>query len=224
MVIKDNLDQVKATLKPGVTLVAVSKTKPNQLIEEAYSAGHLIFGENKALEMRDKAEALPKDIEWHFIGSLQRNKVKYIAPFVALIHSVDSQRLLEEIQKQAAKNDRVIPVLLQVKIAQEESKSGFMETELEELIQELDAKKYPNVVLRGLMGMATNTDDMDQVKREFVGLKNTLDKVQAQFPNQDLSVCSMGMSGDYQLAQEAGSTMVRVGSAIFGQRNYATTP
>jgi len=224
MVIKDNLDQVKATLKPGVTLVAVSKTKPNQLIEEAYAAGHRIFGENKALEMRDKAEALPKDIEWHFIGSLQRNKVKYIAPFVALIHSVDSQRLLEEIQKQAAKKDRVIPVLLQVKIAQEESKSGFMETELEELIQELDAKKYPNVVLRGLMGMATNTDDMDQVKREFVGLKNTLDKVQAQFPNQDLSVCSMGMSGDYQLAQEAGSTMVRVGSAIFGQRNYATTP
>lgn len=206
--------------KTDITLVAVSKTKPLEKILEIYNQGQRIFGENRVQEMVEKQEALPKDIQWHQIGQLQRNKVKYIAPFVALIHSVDSRRLLEEINKQAAKNERVIDVLLQVKIAEEDSKAGWNEEEIFQFLIDENWKPLVNIRICGLMGMATFTSDENQVKEEFRNLKNIFDKLKTQHFKHDDSFkhLSMGMSGDYQLAIEQGSNMVRIGSLIFGSR------
>jgi len=216
MSIAQNLIALTKSLPKNVTLVAVSKTKPVEDLMEAYRAGHRVFGENKVQEMVQKWEQMPQDINWHMIGHLQRNKVKYIAPFVALIHGVDSERLLQEIDKQAAKHQRIIPCLLQIHIAQESTKFGLSETELDTLIAK--AINYPNVQLRGLMGMASFTEDTAQIQKEFAVLKNIFDRVQSQLTGFD--VLSMGMSGDYTLAIEQGSTMIRVGSKIFGARNY----
>jgi hypothetical protein len=218
MNITENLHQIKSTLPENVTLVAVSKTKPNEAILEAYNVGHRIFGENKVQELTDKYEALPKDIEWHMIGHLQSNKVKYIAPFISLIHGVDSFKLLQEINKRAEQNNRVIDCLLQIHIAEEDSKFGFDEKEVLELLASEEFKSLQNVTVIGLMGMATFTDNEDQIRKEFTGLKQLFDKLQTS--NFKLQTLSMGMSGDYQLAIECGSTMVRVGSSIFGDRNY----
>lgn len=218
MSITSDLNQLLSELPETVTLVAVSKTKPNEAIEEAYQAGQRVFGENKVQELVSKWETLPKDIQWHMIGHLQRNKVKYIAPFVSLIHSVDSLRLLQEIDKQAKKNNRVIDCLLQVHIAQESTKFGFDEAELVEFINSDDPKELNNVRIRGLMGMATFTSEEDQLRAEFSSLKQIYERQKAAF--EDFDILSMGMSGDYQLAIEEGSTMIRVGSAIFGARFY----
>ncbi|MBR9831875.1 YggS family pyridoxal phosphate-dependent enzyme [bacterium] len=221
MIIAENLSFYKEVVGPEVTLVAVSKTKPNEDILEAYAAGQRIFGENKAQEMTSKYEALPKDIEWHMIGHLQRNKVKYIAPYVSLIHSVDSLRLLKEINKEAQKNNRTIPCLLQVYIAKEESKFGLDETEVVELLDN-HLLELPNIKIVGLMGMATNTDNEATIKNEFISLNVFFNRLkQTHFSNdQGFQVLSMGMSGDYSLAISCGSNMVRIGSAIFGSRNY----
>jgi pyridoxal phosphate enzyme (YggS family) len=216
MSIAQNLIALTKSLPKNVTLVAVSKTKPVEDLMEVYRAGHQVFGENKVQEMVHKWEQMPQDINWHMIGHLQRNKVKYIAPFVALIHGVDSERLLQEIDKQAAKHQRIIPCLLQIHIAQESTKFGLSETELDALIAK--SVNYPNVQLRGLMGMASFTEDTSQIEKEFAELKKIFDRVQSQLTGFD--VLSMGMSGDYTLAIEQGSTMIRVGSKIFGARNY----
>ncbi len=204
-------------------LVAVSKTKPNKDLLEAYAAGNRIFGENKVQELVGKAEALPKDIEWHFIGHLQRNKVKYIAPFVRLIHSVDSIKLLKEINKQAQKNNRTISCLLQVHIAQEEAKFGFNSNELKTTIKDTEIANLSHIKIIGLMGMATNTHNKEQIKLEFRGLSYLFEEIkQMPLPNNIyLTELSMGMSGDYRLALAEGSTMVRIGSSIFGLRNCA---
>ena len=223
MNLKENLISLKNTfINPTCTLVAVSKTKPNELLLEAYEAGVRDFGENKVQEMSEKAEQLPKDIRWHMIGHLQRNKVKYLAPFVHLIHSVDSLKLLKEIDKEAKKNERIIQVLLQVYIAKEESKFGLDEDELRALLHDEAFAKLDSVKIVGLMGMATYTDDEAQIRAEFRFLKNLFESLQNEAlpSNVELKELSMGMSGDYLLAQEEGSTMVRVGSAIFGERNY----
>ena len=219
MSIKDNLTKIKSELPENVTLVAVSKTKPNEDILEAYHAGQRIFGENKVQEMVQKWEELPKDIQWHMIGHLQRNKVKYMAGFVSLIHGVDSPRLLREINKQAKKHDRVIPCLLQIHIAEEDTKFGLDEKELNELIDSDAFKEMENIKIVGLMGMATFTDDKDQVRKEFAQLKSIFDALKNKLPH--ISILSMGMSGDYTIAIEEGSTMVRIGSSIFGARNYS---
>ena len=218
--IKENLEAIKEQLPEGVTLVAVSKTKPIELIQEAYDAGQRIFGENRPLEMRDKHAELPQDIQWHMIGHLQTNKVKYIIDFVDLIHAVDSVKLLDEIEKRASKIDRKIDVLLQVHIAQESAKFGFYREEILALISDTDWENYPHVNIRGLMGMATFTDDIEQVRGEFKTLKNIFDSILQMRTNKtlDVNILSMGMSGDFQLAIEEGSTMVRVGSRIFGAR------
>lgn len=218
MSITSDLKQLISELPESVTLVAVSKTKPNEAIAEAYQAGQRDFGENKVQELVLKWETLPKDIEWHMIGHLQRNKVKYIAPFVSLIHSVDSVRLLQEIDKQAKKNKRVIDCLLQVHIAQEDTKFGFDEVELIEFINSTYYNELSNVRIRGLMGMATFTSEENQLKAEFSSLKQIFERQKNAF--EDFDILSMGMSGDYQLAIEEGSTMIRVGSAIFGARFY----
>lgn len=218
MSIAQNIKDTFETIDKGVTLVAVSKTKPNSAIEEAYAAGHRDFGENKVQELAAKYEALPKDINWHLIGHLQTNKVKYIAPFVHLIHAVDSEKLVKEIQKRAAQNNRSIHILLQVRIAQEETKFGMPYQEAGEMIANLNCDMYPNIKLDGLMGMATNTSDENQVKKEFTELHTFFKEQQNKFPA--LKTLSMGMSGDYKLAMECGSNMVRIGSAIFGARNY----
>lgn len=218
MSITSDLKQLISELPESVTLVAVSKTKPNEAIAEAYQAGQRDFGENKVQELVLKWETLPKDIEWHMIGHLQRNKVKYIAPFVSLIHSVDSVRLLQEIDKQAKKNKRVIDCLLQVHIAQEDTKFGFDEAELIEFINSTYYNELSNVRIRGLMGMATFTSEENQLKAEFSSLKQIFERQKNAF--EDFDILSMGMSGDYQLAIEEGSTMIRVGSAIFGARFY----
>ena len=223
MSITQNLSELKNTLPSQVTLVAVSKTKPNEAIEEAYKAGQRIFGENKVQELTDKYEALPKDIEWHMIGHLQRNKVKYIAPFVSLIHGVDSFRLLSEINKQGERFDRKIPCLLQVFIATEETKFGLSEEELYELLQSKEFQSFNHIEIQGLMGMATFTENTEQIAREFTFLKNTYDKVLNEFnhlPQVELKTLSMGMSNDYKIAMACGSTMIRIGSTIFGERNY----
>jgi len=203
-----------------VTLIAVSKTKPIHVLQEAYDIGIKIFGENRALELKEKYEALPKDIEWHMIGHLQSNKVKYIAPFVHLIHSIDKPGLLKEINKRAKQNDRTISVLLQLHIAKEESKYGFDEDELRDFLDSKKLSEYKNVKVVGLMGMATFTDNSGQVKAEFQSLKTIFDKIKTDFflDDPDFSVLSMGMSGDYKLAIQAGSNMVRLGSIIFGVR------
>jgi pyridoxal phosphate enzyme (YggS family) len=220
MDIAKNIDAIKAEIG-DVKLIAVSKTKPASNIEAAYTHGQRAFGENKVQELTDKAEDLPKDIEWHMIGHLQRNKVKYIAPFVHLIHGVDSPRLLKEINKQGRKIERVIPVLLQMHIAEEESKFGLDKNELNELLSSEAFKEMNFVEVKGLMGMATFTEDEDKIRREFKSLKHIFEEVKAKYNDEKLNMTelSMGMSGDYKIAIEEGSTMVRVGSAIFGERN-----
>ncbi|WP_424000373.1 YggS family pyridoxal phosphate-dependent enzyme [Maribacter sp. IgM3_T14_3] len=217
MSIKDSLLAVKNTIPDSVTLVAVSKTKPNSYIQEAYDAGQRIFGENRVQEMTEKWENMPKDIEWHMIGHLQRNKVKYMAEYVSLVHGVDSPRLLSEINKQAEKHNRVISCLLQVHIAEEDTKFGFNEEELLDLVANEEFKAFKNVKIVGLMGMATFTDNMNQVRREFASIKLLFNKLKNNYT--DFATLSMGMSGDYQIAIEEGSTMVRIGSSIFGSRN-----
>jgi len=205
-----------------VTLVAVSKTKPIEDLQEAYNAGQRIFGENKIQEMTGKFGALPKDIEWHMIGHVQRNKVKYMAPFVSLIHGCDSFKLLKEINKEAKKNDRIINCLIQIKIAAEDSKFGLSPKDATSLLLSDEFKTLNNIKVTGLMGMATFTDDNNQIKKEFQLLKSTFDTLNTnKLDNCDLQIVSMGMSGDYELAIECGSTMIRVGSSIFGARNYS---
>ncbi|NMM48607.1 YggS family pyridoxal phosphate-dependent enzyme [Marinigracilibium pacificum] len=218
----NNYNKVKEQIAEDVTLVAVSKTKPNQDILELYNAGQRVFGENKVQELTSKQEELPKDIQWHMIGHLQRNKVKYIVPFVSLIHSVDSKRLAKEINKEAKKNDRIIECLLQVHIAEEESKFGFDENEIIEIISNNEFSEFDNIKIVGLMGMATFTDDQDQVRKEFKNLKEIFGRIKAIGASQNISMktLSMGMSDDFAIAIEEGSTMVRVGSKIFGERNY----
>lgn len=218
MSIAEEIRKLHQSLPPEVTLVAVSKTKPATDLLEAYEAGQRVFGENKIQEMTAKHEALPKDIQWHMIGHVQSNKVKYMAPFVALIHGVDREKLLKEINKQAAKHHRVIDCLLQIHIAQETSKFGLNEEELFQIVQNQPETTYPNVRLVGLMGMATFTEDKVQVQREFTYLKSLYDK--AKKHTNTFNILSMGMSGDYPLAIAEGSNMIRVGSKIFGARNY----
>ena len=216
MSIAENISRFRAELPENVQLVAVSKTKSNDEIMEAYQAGHRIFGENKIQDMVAKQEALPKDIQWHMIGHVQTNKVKYMAPFVDLIHGIDSLKLLKEVNKQALKNERRIDSLLQLHIAEEESKFGLSESEAEEALAL--AAEWEHVKVIGLMGMATFTEDKAQISAEFRGLKNFFDRQKAQHP--ELKILSMGMSGDYLLAIAEGSNMIRVGSKIFGPRNY----
>lgn len=222
MGIAENIKQVKEALNEGVCLVAVSKTKPNEAILEAYQAGQRVFGENKVQELVKKQEELPKDIEWHFIGHLQTNKVKYIAPFVSLIHGVDSLKLLKTVNKEGRKNKRVIPCLLQFHIAEEESKFGLDLEEAKALLSSPDFAGLEFVDIRGVMGMATYTDDSEQLQKEFRSLKDYFHHLKKHyFQNQaSFAEISMGMSGDYQFAVEEGSTMVRVGSKIFGEREY----
>ena len=213
MPIARNLKAIQISLPKEVTLVAVSKTKSNTDILEAYHAAQRIFGENKAQELALKAEELPKDISWHMIGHLQTNKVKFIAPFTSLIHGVDSIKLLKEINKRAAQNNRTIDCLLQVHIATESTKFGFLLTEVEQVITE--SKTFENIRIVGLMGMATFTDDTQQITQEFKNLSTVFQSIKST----QITILSMGMSGDYKIAIEQGSTMVRVGSAIFGHRN-----
>ena len=226
MSIKENLLQIKSSLPPHVTLVAVSKTKPIPHLIEAYNAGQRIFGENKIQEMTEKWEQMPKDIQWHMIGHVQTNKVKYMAQYVSLIHGVDSLKLLQEINKQAAKHNRIIDCLLQIHIAEEQTKFGLDEKELNEIFPSKEFKALQNIKITGLMGMATFTDNQTQVKKEFQHLKTIFDKLvtlsavegQPETRNLKLETLSMGMSSDYKLAIECGSTMVRIGSSIFGSR------
>ncbi|MGB2686214.1 MAG: YggS family pyridoxal phosphate-dependent enzyme [Olleya sp.] len=218
MSIKQNLNQIQATLPKHVTLVAVSKTKPVTDLMEAYNAGQRIFGENKIQEMADKHQEMPKDIKWHMIGHVQTNKVKYMAEFVDLIHGVESFKLLKEINKQAKKHERSIDCLLQIKIASEDSKFGMSIPDATSLLKSEEFSALTNINVIGVMGMATFTEDQNQIKQEFDLLKTTFDSLQKLHPS--LKTISMGMSGDYQLAIDCGSTMVRVGSSIFGARNY----
>jgi hypothetical protein len=216
MSIKENLLKIQATIPENVTLVAVSKTKPVTDLMQAYEAGQRIFGENKIQEMTEKWEQMPNDIQWHMIGHVQTNKVKYMAEYVSLVHGVDSLKLLEEINKQASKHNRVIECLLQIYIAEEESKFGLDEKELTAVLQSDEFKALHNVKIIGLMGMATFTDNQAQIKKEFQNLKSLFDKLNNE--HYQLNTLSMGMSGDYKLAIECGSTMVRIGSSIFGGR------
>tara|TARA_B100000809_G_scaffold84190_1_gene82570 strand:+ start:7101 stop:7754 length:654 start_codon:yes stop_codon:yes gene_type:complete len=216
MSIVENINKINNEISETATLVAVSKTKPNESIHEAYDFGQRIFGENKVQELVQKYEELPKDIEWHLIGHLQTNKVKFIAPFISLIHAVDSFKLLKEINKQAIKNNRIINCLLQVKIAEEESKFGLTKNEVEDIINSEEIKEFKGINIAGLMGMATNSSDKDQVKEEFNSLNNFFTQLKTQHPT--LNILSMGMSGDYKIAIEQGSNMIRVGSTIFGGR------
>lgn len=219
MSISNNLTKIKASLPENVTLVAVSKTKPIADLMEAYNAGQRIFGENKIQEMTEKWEVMPKDIQWHMIGHVQTNKVKFMAEYVSLIHGVDSLKLLQEINKQAKKHKRVIAILLQIYIAEEESKFGLDESELEEILTlvQKDKSLFENINIVGLMGMATFTENQNQIEKEFKHLKTIFDKMSTE--HVQLNTLSMGMSGDYQLAISCGSTMVRIGSSIFGTRN-----
>ena len=217
MSIADRLLRIKQSLPQQVTLVAVSKTKPETDLMEAYEAGQRVFGENKAQEMTAKWSSMPKDIQWHMIGHLQSNKVKYIAPYVALIHGVDRSELLDEIEKQGAKNNRIISCLLQVHIAEESTKFGWNPQELVSWATQEQLEKYPHVRIQGLMGMATFTSDEHQIKQEFTSLKSVFDQLKAIHAHWD--TLSMGMSQDYALAISMGSNMVRIGSSIFGERN-----
>ena len=220
--IADNLRIIKCEIQKNIVLVAVSKTKPIENILEAYSMGQRIFGENKAQEMLTKSAVLPADIQWHMIGHLQSNKVKYIAPFVSLIHSVDSLSLLQIINKEAKKNNRVIECLFEVGIAIEETKYGLDKKELEEICESLAKANLVNIKIRGLMGMASFTNDEAIIHNEFSSLKRIFDKLKTKYFTDapDFNILSMGMSGDYKIAIEEGSTMVRIGSSIFGERNY----
>ena len=216
------MEKIRATLPASVTLVAVSKTKPVSDIQEAYDAGHRAFGENYPQEMRDKHEVLPQDIQWHFIGHLQTNKIKYIIPYVTLIHSIDSANLLEAVNKEAKKHDRVVDCLLQFHIAQEETKFGLDLDEARQLLDSEAFKTLENVRICGVMGMATFTDDETEVRKEFKHLKSIFDTLKADYfaSQPQFKEISMGMSEDYPIAIEEGATMVRVGSKIFGARNY----
>ena len=220
--IKENLNRIKATLPAGVTLVAVSKTHPAEMLQEAYDAGQRIFGENKVQEMTAKSQVLPKDIEWHFIGHVQSNKIKLMAPYVSVIQGVDTFDKLVEIDRQAARFGRHITCLLQLHIANEETKFGFLPDECIAMLEEGRWKELRNITIGGVMGMATNTDDEAQVLGEFRRLKQIFDIYKEKYFNDspDFNTISAGMSGDYQLAIEAGSNMVRIGSSIFGERNY----
>lgn len=221
MSIEKNLTQIKSQLPAHVTLVAVSKTKPVTDLMEAYTASQRIFGENKIQEMTEKWEQMPKDIEWHMIGHVQTNKVKFMAEYVSLIHGVDSLKLLQEINKQAKKHNRIIDCLLQIHIAEEETKFGLDEEELNYILTSDDIKSLENIRIVGLMGMATFTENQNQIEKEFNHLKMIFDKLNTIPFTQNLkpNILSMGMSGDYQLAISCGSTMVRIGSSIFGTRN-----
>lgn len=219
MNIAENLSKIKSTLPPHVTLVAVSKTKPVADLMEAYNAGQRIFGENKIQEMTEKWEQMPKDIQWHMIGHVQSNKVKYMIPYVSLIHGVDSLKLLKEINRLAVKWRKKVDCLLQIHIAEEDTKFGLDEKELNELLTSEEFKTFENIRIVGLMGMATFTENQDQIKREFLHLKSIFDQhKQHHTSNLKLKTLSMGMSGDYPIAIECGSTMVRIGSSIFGSR------
>jgi PLP dependent protein len=223
MNIKNNINNIRQDIPPNVKLIAVSKTNPVEKIKEAYNAGQRVFGENKVQELTPKYEALPKDIEWHMIGHMQSNKVKYVAPFVHMIHAVDSPSLLEEINKQARKVNRKLSCLLQLHIAKEETKFGFSEEEVLDLLQSPSLKHWESINIEGLMGMATFTEHAEQVRSEFKGLKRFFEKLKSEKlpPQFQMKELSMGMSGDYKIAIEEGSTMVRVGSAIFGERIYS---
>lgn len=226
MSVRSQIIELGEQLPPDVTLVAVSKTYPALTIMEAYDAGQRVFGENRPQELRDKFEALPGDIRWHMIGHLQTNKVKYIAPFVELIHSADSARLLEVIDKEAKKNGRTIDVLLEVFIAQEETKSGWDRDELLDYLRSGALSGLTNVRVRGVMGIASLTDDREQIRREFLGLKELFQQLKREYfaadgPQVRFDTLSMGMSSDWDIALECGSNMVRIGSRIFGARNYA---
>lgn len=220
--IQEEIQAIKAGLPESVRLVAVSKFHPIEALQEAYEGGQRIFGESKVQEMTQKYEALPKDIEWHFIGHLQTNKIKYMAPYVALIHGVDSYKLLSEINKQAAKVGRIIPCLLQIHIAQEETKFGFSTDECLSMLQEGNWRTLENIQIAGVMGMATNTEDEAQIKREFSTLSSFFQEVKKTYFKEVSSFkeISMGMSDDYPIAIEEGSTLIRIGSRIFGARNY----
>ena len=215
--------KIRDTLMPQTRLIAVSKTKPVELLREAYDAGQRLFGENHAIEMRDKHELLPADIEWHFIGHLQSNKVKYIAPFVTLLHSLDSLQLLEAVEKEAAKHNRLIDCLLQFHIAAEDTKYGLSLDEADALLQSSAYGAMTHVRLCGVMGMATNTPDREQVRREFAHLREIFDILKRRYfaDDEHFKEISMGMSHDYQIAMQEGSTLVRVGSSIFGARDYS---
>jgi len=219
--IKEALDKVREEIPEGVTLVAVSKTKPVASIQEAYNQGQRVFGENRVQELAEKYEQLPQDIEWHLIGHLQTNKVKYIASFVSMIHAVDSMKLLKEINKQAARHDRVIDCLLQFHIAEEDTKFGMNFNEVQDLLESDEFIELRNINIAGLMGMATFTDNTEQIREEFRNLENYFQIIKSHYFkfNDGFQHISMGMSGDYPIAIEEGSTMVRVGSAIFGARN-----
>ncbi len=221
MSIAKNIHQIKLTLPDSVTLIVVTKTQPIEKLLEVYDAGHKIFGENKVQEILEKKNQLPIDVDWHLIGHLQTNKVKYIAPFIKLIHSVDSLKLLQEINKQAQKNNRIIDCLLQIYIANEETKFGLNFSEAEQILNSEELKKLNNIKIVGLMGMATNTENTEQIAEEFKSLKTYFDskKTLTSF-NFNLTILSMGMSSDFNLAIKNGSTMIRVGSSIFGNRNY----
>ena len=220
--IAENLQRIKNALPSNVLLVAISKFNPESAIEEAYAVGQRDFGESKVQELGGKYEHLPKDIRWHFIGHLQTNKVKYIAPYVYLIHSVDSLKLLKEINKHAIQNGRTINYLLQIHVAEEETKFGLTENECIEMLESDDWKALTNVQACGVMGMATNTDNNNQIRAEFVKIHQLFDTLKERFFKEDDSFkeISMGMSGDYSIAIEEGSTMVRIGSSIFGERHY----
>ncbi len=217
MDISENIKKFKDELPKDVTLVAISKTKPPEDIFAAYQTGHRQFGENKIQEMTEKWEKLPKDIEWHMVGHVQRNKVKHMAPYVSLIHAVDSLKLLKEINKEADKNGHCLNCLLQIKIAEEDSKYGISAEEAKEILDSEEFKKLDHINVKGLMGMATFTDDQAQVKKEFEHLKSVFDDFKKEYSN--MNILSMGMSGDYKIAVDSGSNMVRIGSEIFGERN-----
>jgi pyridoxal phosphate enzyme (YggS family) len=217
MPIQESLEKIKQQLPRSVTLVAVSKTKPIADLMQAYEAGQRVFGENKIQEMTQKWQSMPKDVAWHMIGHVQRNKVKYMAEYVSLIHGVDSLKLLKEIDKQAKKYNRVIDCLLQMHIAEEETKFGFDEKELFDMVRSSEFALLKNVRILGLMGMATFTQDKTQIRKEFKKLKTLFDALRVQLP--DIRELSMGMSGDFGVALEEGSTMIRIGSSIFGERN-----
>ena len=221
--IKENLGKIKASIPENVILVAVSKTKPVSDIQEAYDAGQRVFGENYPQEMRDKHEVLPADIQWHFIGHLQTNKIKYIIPFVTLIHSIDSANLLEAVNKEAAKHNRVVDCLLQFHIALEETKFGLDMDEARQLLDSEAFKQMQNVRICGVMGMGTFTDDMDEVRKEFKHLKSIFDTLKKDYfaEQEQFKEISMGMSEDYPIAIEEGATLIRVGSKIFGPRKYS---
>jgi PLP dependent protein len=222
MSISENINKIKSEIPKNVKLIAVSKTKPNEDIMQAYNVGHKLFGENKVQDLVKKYETLPKDIEWHFIGHLQTNKVKYIAPFVHLIHAVDSLKLLKVINKEGKKNNRPVNCLLQIHIAEEETKFGLTPNEIHTLLNSEEYKDLKFAKVTGLMGMATNTSDEKQIRNEFSELKSQFENIKDRFFKNDINFTnlSMGMSGDYKIAVKEGANMIRVGSLIFGERNY----